>query len=332
MERIAETAILPNTRCTSDRKPVEVQKWEKHPTKMHQINSYDFYLILKFSDWTSDKCLSNFMPNPRQPSPGQQCRLTSSNFWRFHIQLGGDVPIHHIFAYGILWNPVLWARPDALASMTWLVERCLALWPKNTFRSIPKQYTHYTCKPGRNPFLPKRCSSISVQPSFFVKPWLFSMVLVKSTKKKGLKKKQDEAHEPECRHVCWQRETILICHISSKLTCETPWVHTLRWHSCRTPLLDTIAQRSGETLLLDTLVRHSCKTLLTWHSCKTLSLDTLLGHSYLTLLPDTLLRHSYMTLLLDALTWRFLLDTLLRHSCKMLLLDTLVGHSYLTLL
>ena len=52
-------------------------------------------------------------------------------------------------------------------------------------------------------------------------------------------KKQDEAHEPECRHVCWQTETILICHISSKLTCETPWIHTLRWHSCRTPLLDT---------------------------------------------------------------------------------------------
>ena len=145
-------------------------------------------------------------------------------------------------------------------------------------------------------------------------------------------KKQDEAHEPECRHVCWQTETVLICHISSKLTCETPWVHTLRWHSCRTPLLDIIAKRSGETLLLDTLVRHSCKTLLTWHSCKTLSLDTLLGHSCLTLLPDTLVRHSYMTLLLDALTWHFLLDTLLRHSCKTLLLDTLVGHSYLTLL
>ena len=75
-------------------------------------------------------------------------------------------------------------------------------------------------------------------------------------------KKQDEAHEPECRHVCWQTETILICHISSKLTCETPWVHTLRWHSCRTPLLDTLAQRAGETLLLDTLVRDSYVTFL----------------------------------------------------------------------
>ena len=83
--------------------------------------------------------------------------------------------------------------------------------------------------------------------------------------------KQDEAHEPECRHVCWQTETILICHISSKLTCETPWIHTLRWHSCRTPLLDTLTWRSCKTLLRDTLVRHSCKTLL---------LDT----SYLTLL------------------------------------------------
>ena len=61
-------------------------------------------------------------------------------------------------------------------------------------------------------------------------------------------------------------ETILICQISSKLACETPWVRTLRWHSCRTPLLDTIAQSSGETLLLDTLT------------------DTLVRHSYLTLL------------------------------------------------
>ena len=101
------------------------------------------------------------------------------------------------------------------------------------------------------------------------------------------KSKQDEAHEPECRHECWQTETILICHISSKLTCETPWVHTLMWHSCRTPLLDTIAQRSGETLLLDTLVRHSCKTLLTWHSCKTLLLDIIVRHSYLTQITHT---------------------------------------------
>ena len=63
------------------------------------------------------------------------------------------------------------------------------------------------------------------------------------------KLKQDEAHEPECRHVCWQTETILICNIFSKLTCETPWVHTLRWHYCL-------------TLLPDTLVRHSYLTLL----------------------------------------------------------------------
>ena len=118
-------------------------------------------------------------------------------------------------------------------------------------------------------------------------------------------KKQDEAHEPECRHVCWQTETILICHISNKLICETSWVHTLRWHSCRTPLLDTIEQ-----LLLDTLVRRSCKTLLTWHSCKTLLLDIFVGRSSLTLLFDTLVRHSYLTLLWDRLT----------------------SHSYLTLL
>ena len=122
--------------------------------------------------------------------------------------------------------------------------------------------------------------------------------------------KQDEAHEPECRHVCWQTETILTCHISNKLTCETPWLHTLRWHSCRTPLLDTIAKRSGETLLLDTLVRHSCKTLLTWHSCQTLLLDSLVRHSSLTLLSDTLVRHSYLTLLWDRLTSRSYLTLL----------------------
>ena len=115
-------------------------------------------------------------------------------------------------------------------------------------------------------------------------------------------KKQDEAHEPECRHVCWQTKTILICHISNKLACETPWLHTLRWHSCRTPLLDTIAR--------DTLAWHSCKTLLTWHSCKTPLLDILVRHSSLTLLFDILVRHSYLTILWDRLT----------------------SHSYLTLL
>ena len=126
----------------------------------------------------------------------------------------------------------------------------------------------------------------------------------------SMKKKQDEAHEPECRHVCWQTETILICHISSKFTCETRWFHTLRWHSCRAPLLDTIAQRSGETLLLDSLVRHSCKTLLAWHSCKTLLLDIIVRHSSLTLLFDTLVRHSYLTLLWDRLTWHSYLTLL----------------------
>ena len=87
--------------------------------------------------------------------------------------------------------------------------------------------------------------------------------------------KQDEAHEPECRHVCWQTETISICRISSKLTCETTWVHTLRWHSCKTLSLDLLVRHSSLTLLFDTLVRHSYLTLL-W--------DTLIWHSYLTLL------------------------------------------------
>ena len=70
--------------------------------------------------------------------------------------------------------------------------------------------------------------------------------LIHSTSRK---KKQDEAHEPECRHVCWQTETILICHVLSKLTCETPWIHTLKWHYCLTFLPDTLVRHSYLTLL-----------------------------------------------------------------------------------
>ena len=77
-----------------------------------------------------------------------------------------------------------------------------------------------------------------------------------------VKNKQDEAHEPECRHVCWRTETILI-RFSSETTCGTPWRDTLRWHSCRTPfLLDTLTWHSCKTLLLDTLL---VKDTLTWH-------------------------------------------------------------------
>ena len=108
--------------------------------------------------------------------------------------------------------------------------------------------------------------------------------------------KQDETHEPECRHV--------FVTFSNEPTCRTPWLDTLRWHSSRTSLLDTIAQRSGTTLLHDTLI---------WHSCGTLLLDTLVSHTFLTLLTW----HSCKT------TWR---------SCKTLLIDTVLGHSYLTLL
>ena len=56
-----------------------------------------------------------------------------------------------------------------------------------------------------------------------------------------LKKKQDEAHEPECRHACWRTETILIYHIFQ-----------------RTHLWDTLTWHTEVTLLYD--------TLLTWHS------------------------------------------------------------------
>ena len=149
-------------------------------------------------------------------------------------------------------------------------------------------------------------------------------------------KKQDEAHEPECRHVCWRTETIVIT-FSSKPTCGTPWRDTLRWHSCTTPfLLDTLLRHSYLILITLHLVRHSYWTLL---------LDTPLGHSYLTFWEDADTWHSSGTLLLDTFVRHFLLDTLVRrsyltllirhlarHSCWTLLLDTPLGHSYLTFL
>ena len=58
-------------------------------------------------------------------------------------------------------------------------------------------------------------------------------------------KKQDEAHEPECRHVCWRTEKIPIYHIFQ-----------------RTHLWDTLTWHTEVTLLQD--------TLLTWHSYLTL--------------------------------------------------------------
>ena len=83
------------------------------------------------------------------------------------------------------------------------------------------------------------------------------------------KKKQDKAHEPECRHLCWVTQT-----------------------TSATLSLDTFVRHSYLTLLLDTLVRHSYLTLLYehffWHSSGTLLLDTLVRHSDLTLLQDTL--------------------------------------------
>ena len=80
--------------------------------------------------------------------------------------------------------------------------------------------------------------------------------------------KQDEAHEPECRHVCWRTKTILIYHIFP--------ANPLVGHPDVTHWGDTlVGHPSYLTLLLDTLVRHSYWTLL---------LDTPLGHSYLTFL------------------------------------------------
>ena len=117
--------------------------------------------------------------------------------------------------------------------------------------------------------------------------------------------KQDEAHEPECWHVCWGRKAthidIVVVHPDM-----THWF----WHSGRTLLLDTIAQHCCETLLLYTLVGHFDLT------------------HYLGILAGTLLLHT--------LTWRVFLTrlqvTLTWHSCRALLFDTFVRRSYLTLL
>ena len=104
------------------------------------------------------------------------------------------------------------------------------------------------------------------------------------------RRKQDEAHEPECRHVTYvdkQRQYLFVTFPANSLVRHPEFTHwgdtfvrhffldTLTWHSCKTLLLDTLARQAYVTLLLDTLVRHSCKTLL---------LDTLVRHSYLTLL------------------------------------------------
>ena len=105
------------------------------------------------------------------------------------------------------------------------------------------------------------------------------------------KRKQDGAHEPECKHV--QKATYVQM--------------TLVGHSCGTLLWVTLVENSCGTLLRDTLVGHSCGTLLRdTLSSRTLLWDTLLGHSCRTLLRDTLVGHSYGTLL-----W----DTLVGHSC-----------------
>ena len=95
----------------------------------------------------------------------------------------------------------------------------------------------------------------------------------RKTKKNPKIKKQDEAHEPECRHVCWGTETLLIYHIFQR----THLWGTLTWHTEVTLLQDTL------------LTWYSCKTLLTWH----FFWDTLTWPSSGTLLLDT----SYLTLL-----------------------------------
>ena len=67
------------------------------------------------------------------------------------------------------------------------------------------------------------------------------------------KPKQDEAHEPECRHYVEEQKQYLFIKFSSEPTCGTPCGDTLTRHSCRTPLLDTNAQGSCKTPLLDTI-------------------------------------------------------------------------------
>ena len=71
--------------------------------------------------------------------------------------------------------------------------------------------------------------------------------------------KQDEAHEPECRHVCWRTETILIYNIYLSHFPANP----LLGHPDVTHWGDTLVRHpSYLTLLLYTVVRHFYLTLL----------------------------------------------------------------------
>ena len=81
--------------------------------------------------------------------------------------------------------------------------------------------------------------------------------------------KQDEAHEPECRHVCWVTETILIWSYLSHFPANplvgqpdlTHWGDTLVGHPCLKLLRNALVRHCCLTLLFDTIVGHSCLTL-----------------------------------------------------------------------
>ena len=174
---------------------------------------------------------------PRPPYEGTR-RSKSGGFpWLLKAGLLRDVMIQSTF----------------IACYSNSIEKVFDLIEKNMF--CPR--CHHSKKNGRGAFR-----------QFTTKSWLRGdPSAVQATSANDDWKKQDETHEPECRHVCWETEVeYLFVTISSEHSCGTPWLDTLSWHSCRTPLLDTIALRSGKTLLHDTL---------NWHSSR---------HSYLTLL------------------------------------------------
>ena len=69
-------------------------------------------------------------------------------------------------------------------------------------------------------------------------------------------KRQDGAHEPECRHVRKVTNDTLVGHSCGTLL----WV-ILEGNSCGTLLRDTLVGHSCGTVFWDTLVGHSCGTL-----------------------------------------------------------------------
>ena len=198
--------------------------------------------------WTAGSWLSNWF---------RQATADHRNICRAERDLDGLYPggfrvflvdkIGHFVQGPTLFVEDIWSifdctESDQMVRMVWILD----VRPREWFVPCnPRRWRCHLCAATPRPESSPRDASLH-QGSPSKNIWNLEM---SSLVENISKKKQDEAHEPECRHVCWQTETILICHALSKLTCETPWVHTLRWHYCLTFLPDTLVRHSYLTLL-----------------------------------------------------------------------------------